>query len=136
MIVGILGKETDTGAFEAVDVCLPGMAEQDPLPHHGKYIDCAFHWSFKFDIYSFSLDTKNPKYAALLSGLNIGSDDQVDMRLQLLSEFLSGELGSNADEVSSASISRVILAGNSVSKPTKSDSKGPVSICIYTNVCI
>lgn len=43
MIVGILGKETDTGAFEAVDVCLPGMAEQDPLPHHGKYIDCAFH---------------------------------------------------------------------------------------------
>lgn len=80
-----------------------------------------------------SLDKEHPKYAALLSGLNIGSDDQVDMRLQLLSEFLSGELGSNADEVSSASISRVILAGNSVTKPTKlKDSKGPVrNILLY-----
>jgi DNA polymerase delta subunit 2 len=36
MIVGILGKEMDTGAFEVVDVCLPGMADQDPLPNHGK----------------------------------------------------------------------------------------------------
>jgi DNA polymerase delta subunit 2 len=74
-----------------------------------------------------SLDEKHPKYAALLSGLNVGLD-QGDMRLQLLSEFLSGELGSNADEMSSASISRVILAGNSITKPTKlKDDKGPVS---------
>ncbi|OAD04111.1 hypothetical protein MUCCIDRAFT_155525 [Mucor lusitanicus CBS 277.49] len=98
MIVGILGKEVATGAFEAIDVCLPGMADQDPLPEQ---------------------DTQHPKYVALLSGLNIGADDQLDVKNQLLSEFLSGELGSSADEMSSASISRVILAGNSVTKATK-----------------
>lgn len=35
IVVGILGKEVATGAFEAIDVCLPGMADQDPLPEQG-----------------------------------------------------------------------------------------------------
>lgn len=74
------------------------------------------------------VDTQHPKYVALLSGLNIGADDQLDVKNQLLSEFLSGELGSSADEMSSASISRVILAGNSVTKATKKadNTKGAV----------
>lgn len=38
MIVGILGKEVATGVFEAIDVCLPGMADQDPLPEQGMLI--------------------------------------------------------------------------------------------------
>lgn len=38
MIVGILGKEVATGAFEAIDICLPGMADQDPLPEQSKDI--------------------------------------------------------------------------------------------------
>lgn len=36
MVVGVLGKEVTAGVFEVVDICLPGMAEQDPLPEHGK----------------------------------------------------------------------------------------------------
>ncbi|CAO0802974.1 unnamed protein product [Mucor circinelloides] len=106
MIVGILGKEVATGAFEAIDVCLPGMADQDPLPEQ---------------------DTQHPKFVALVSGLNIGADDQLNIKSQLLAEFLSGELGSATDELSSSSISRVILAGNSVTKATKeaSKTKGP-----------
>jgi hypothetical protein len=50
------------------------------------------------------------------------------MKTQLLSEFLCGELGSSADEISSSNISRVILAGNSVTKATKvvNEIKGPV----------
>ncbi|GAN05624.1 DNA polymerase alpha/epsilon subunit B [Mucor ambiguus] len=106
MIVGILGKEVATGAFEVIDICLPGMADQDPLPEQ---------------------DAQHPKYVALLSGLNIGADDQLDMKSQLLAEFLSGELGSSADEMSSSSISRVILAGNSVTKAAKevNKTKGP-----------
>jgi DNA polymerase delta subunit 2 len=106
MIVGILGKEVSSGAFEVIDICLPGMADQDPLPK----------------------EKEETKYVALLSGLNIGENDGSDLKTQLLTEFLTGELGSNADQVSSASISRVILAGNSVAKPTKiEDAKGPVS---------
>lgn len=105
MIVGILGKEVSSGAFEVVDICLPGMADQDPLPTNTE---------------------EETKYVALLSGLNIG--DSNDLKTQLLSEFLTGELGSHTDQVSSSSISRIILAGNSVSKPTKiQDASGPVS---------
>lgn len=109
MVVGILGKEVASGAFEALDICLPGMPEQDPLPKNNKH-----------------------KFVALLSGLNIGEENQLDMRNQLLSEFLTGELGSSVDQASSATISRVILAGNSVSKPNKSvDAKKPVSDHIF-----
>ncbi|CEP14882.1 hypothetical protein [Parasitella parasitica] len=106
MIVGILGKEIATGAFEAIDVCLPGMADQDPLP-----AQVADH----------------SKFVAILSGLDIGAEDQLDLRTQLLAEFLSGELGSSADIVSSSNISRVILAGNSVTRATKEvvKTKGP-----------
>lgn len=76
------------------------------------------------DITYMKLDKTDPKYVALLSGLNIGADDQLDMRTQLLAEFLGGELGSSADEVSSSKISRVILAGNSIIKPaTKKEIK-------------
>jgi len=68
-----------------------------------------------------------------VSGLNIGADDQLNIKSQLLAEFLSGELGSATDELSSSSISRVILAGNSVTKATKeaSKTKGPVSCQWY-----
>ncbi|KAI8984018.1 DNA polymerase alpha/epsilon subunit B-domain-containing protein [Mycotypha africana] len=99
LVVGILGKEISTGAFEVLDICLPGMAEQDPLP---------------------SIDNNEPdKFVALLSGLSIGADDQSDVKTQLLAEFLGGELGSGEDEISSSCITRVILAGNSVMKPKK-----------------
>ncbi len=42
MVVGILGKEVSSGAFEAIDICLPGMADQEPIPeNNGKYL---FYW--------------------------------------------------------------------------------------------
>ncbi|KAI8090635.1 DNA polymerase alpha/epsilon subunit B-domain-containing protein [Thamnidium elegans] len=104
MVVGILGKEIASGAFEALDICLPGMADQDPLPE------------VKGDA----------KYVALLSGLNIGGSNELEMRTELLSEFLTGELGSSIDQKSSSIISRVILAGNSIAKPSEMvDTKKP-----------
>jgi DNA polymerase delta subunit 2 len=104
MIVGILGKEISSGVFEAIDICLPGMPDQDPL-----------------------VAREDDKYVAILSGLSVGNADN-DMRIQLMSEFLTGELGSHQDEKSSSIISRVILAGNSVAKiSSKVDSKAPVS---------
>lgn len=112
MVVGILGKEIASGAFEALDICLPGMADQDPLP------------KVKGDA----------KYVALLSGLNIGGVNELEMRTELLSEFLTGELGSSIDQQSSSTISRVILAGNSIAKPSEMvDTKKPVSY-MYTHI--
>lgn len=59
--------------------------------------------------------------------MSVGSEKQLDMKVELLSEFLQGEIGGTADAESSASIARVIVAGNSVAKPTiVVDSKAPV----------
>ncbi|KAI8375212.1 DNA polymerase alpha/epsilon subunit B-domain-containing protein [Blakeslea trispora] len=100
-VVGVLGKEVTRGSFEVMDICLPGMAEQDALKKNSKK------------------NHHEANYAAILSGLHVGGEDQNDMRMQLLSDFLTGELGSSADAQSSSRISRVIFAGNSLSKPTK-----------------
>ncbi|KAG1044027.1 hypothetical protein G6F43_011524 [Rhizopus delemar] len=100
MIVGILGKEVATGTFEVIDICLPGVPPQKPL----------------------TTLQETPKYVALLSGLNIG-EAHSDMRRQLLLEFLTGEL----EGEQSSSITRVILAGNSIIKPKKAkNNEGPV----------
>ncbi|CAO3703164.1 unnamed protein product [Rhizopus stolonifer] len=93
MIVGILGKEIASGTFDVIDICLPGVPEQQPLEN--------------MEV------SEKPKYVALLSGLSIGGDAQFDMRRQLLLELLTGELEGGL----SSSITRVILAGNSTNKP-------------------
>ncbi|KAI9251191.1 phosphatidylserine decarboxylase-domain-containing protein [Sporodiniella umbellata] len=80
MIVGILGKETASGAFEVVDICLPGVAKQQPLSN--------------------------------------------------MEEFLTGEL----DPELSRNITRVILAGNSTSKP-KSNEKVSILDAYLDEIC-
>ncbi|KAI8089547.1 DNA polymerase alpha/epsilon subunit B-domain-containing protein [Halteromyces radiatus] len=100
MVVGILGKEDPaSGAFEAYEVCYPGLPPQTPLPVPN--VD----------------DTKEDKYVAILSGLNIGTKADNDLNLQLLTEYISGELGSGNDQKSNSCITRVIIAGNSISPP-------------------
>ena len=70
-VVGLLGKESSTGAFEVQEVCYPGVAPQQPLPQ----------------------SRDDSKYVALVSGLNVGADPAMDLKLQLLTEYLTGELG-------------------------------------------
>ncbi|KAI9252432.1 DNA polymerase alpha/epsilon subunit B-domain-containing protein [Phascolomyces articulosus] len=90
-IVGLLGKETSSGAFEVQEVCYPGIAPQPPFPLND-----------------------NPKYVALVSGLNVGADAATELKLQLLTEYITGELGTNATQEFSSRISRLIIAGNSI----------------------
>ncbi|CAO3590499.1 unnamed protein product [Absidia cylindrospora] len=102
MVIGALGKEDPaSGAFEVFEVCYPGLPPQQPLTKEG---------------------STGPKYLAILSGLNIGSKADVDLNIQLLTEYLSGELGSEKDQTDSASISRIVIAGNSISPPVVSKS--------------
>ncbi|KAI8336635.1 DNA polymerase alpha/epsilon subunit B-domain-containing protein [Chlamydoabsidia padenii] len=98
MVVGILGKEDPaSGSFEVHEVCYPGLPKQEPLPSNE--------------------NKDGDKYVAIISGLNIGSKADSDLNIQLLTEYLTGELGSEKDRMDSASISRIIIAGNSISPP-------------------
>ncbi|KAI9495528.1 DNA polymerase alpha/epsilon subunit B-domain-containing protein [Zychaea mexicana] len=91
-VVALLGKETAAGSFEVQEVCYPGVAPQPPIPQNND----------------------NSKYVALISGLNVGADPATDLKLQLLTEYLTGELGTMDIQKSSSRITRVVIAGNSI----------------------
>ncbi|TPX72957.1 DNA-directed DNA polymerase [Spizellomyces sp. 'palustris'] len=93
IIVAVLGCENASGDFEVIDLCYPQLAPQPTLsPSEG--------------------DT----FIAVASGLSVG-DETFNLELELLSDFLAGELGSEREQRTASCITRLILAGNSVAKP-------------------
>ncbi|KAG5645811.1 hypothetical protein DXG03_005152 [Asterophora parasitica] len=107
VIIGALGAETPNGDFEVVDLCYPGMAPQAgqdteaPKEDNGMDVD---------DDAGASAD----EWVAVVSGLDIGSPSPPDAQIQMLVEYLTGEEGGVADQVSASQISRLIIAGNSL----------------------
>ncbi len=65
------------------------------------------------------LSNENDKFVMIVSGLGVGStgdNDVHDFSLHLLGEFIGGRLGDPALTQLAAHISRVIIAGNSISQ--------------------
>ncbi|KAF9483771.1 hypothetical protein BDN70DRAFT_262218 [Pholiota conissans] len=103
VIVGALGMETPTGEFEVIDLCYPEMAPQ--------LIEAdATEDKMDVDVPDESAD----EWIAVVSGLDVGSASPSDVQIQLLTEYLVGEGGVVTDQVSAASISRLIIAGDSL----------------------
>ncbi|AOA62285.1 DNA polymerase delta small subunit [Komagataella phaffii CBS 7435] len=86
-IVGVLGMEINPGVFTVVDIVYPEPGLQKPrlLSNHR---------------------------IALVSGLGINGDNLDLSRLELLKEFLTGELLEN--QAQESSIAKLIIAGNSI----------------------
>ncbi|EPS43072.1 hypothetical protein H072_2918 [Dactylellina haptotyla CBS 200.50] len=97
-IISVMGTETASGEFEVVDLILPELAPQ-PERSLSKAVP----------------DKK--RYVALASGLNITGNIHESIETHLLVEYLLGESGSPEDQSKSSSISRLILAGNSLADP-------------------
>lgn len=92
MVVGILGKEDPaSGAFEVYEVCYPGLPKQQALPSSDERKGKRYMLLYTQLIL---LSGIGDKYVAIMSGLNIGSKADIDLNIQLLTEYLSGELGS------------------------------------------
>jgi DNA polymerase delta subunit 2 len=92
--LAVAGRENAEGEFLVMDCCYPEVP-QAPMPS--------------------GLDQQ---WVALVSGLDIGKDASFDMSYQLMVDYLTGELGNLNDQKDIAKISAVILAGNSLQKPT------------------
>ncbi len=60
------------------------------------------------------------EWIAVVSGLDIGSASPADAQIQMLVEYLTGEGGAMDDQVSSSQISRLIIAGDSLSSTANS----------------
>ncbi|CAG8491249.1 7691_t:CDS:10 [Ambispora leptoticha] len=111
IVLAVLGFENKAGEFEVMDICYAGIPPQKK---------------------SNQMETDDndeqdtDKYVALVSGLNIGSDDgQNSMERELFIDYITGMVGSTQEQITSSKIVHVILAGNNVveTKLTEDDSK-------------
>lgn len=91
MIVAILGIELQAGVFDIVDIVYPSVSPQLP---------------FK--------PTQPSSKIAFISGLEISDSANYDIRLELLRQYLQGEIGSKEQIEAAANISHVVIAGNSI----------------------
>ncbi|CAG8519629.1 7560_t:CDS:10 [Paraglomus occultum] len=95
LVVAVLGRENSVGAFEVMDICLPGLPPQPP----SKLMET---------------DDSGPRYVALLSGMNLDKDSSLSLKSQMLIDYLTGELGTVTDQTFSSKVSRLIIAGNAL----------------------
>ncbi|KAI0078170.1 hypothetical protein K474DRAFT_1706721 [Panus rudis PR-1116 ss-1] len=105
VILGALGIETNSGDFEVVDYCFAGMAPQ-----------IQSDWDKTENEEKMDVDESSDtdEWVAVVSGLEVGEPSPADAQIELLAEFLTGELGGFPDQFTASKISRVIIAGNSL----------------------
>ena len=111
--VALLGseKEEQPGKFYVTDLCfleLPQQPARDEL--------------------------EKDKYVLLVSGFNLGSAVASSMQLEMLVDVVSGQLGGDAEQQFCASISRMIIAGNSLSVETQDKEQHTKAKYITKNV--
>ncbi|KAL5019253.1 hypothetical protein ScPMuIL_004975 [Solemya velum] len=98
VVAAVYGVEPDDdrGKFHVEDVCYHELPSQ-PERHVGD----------------------RDRYVALVSGLEIGGKDEKMFQLQLLIDLITGQVGDEDQQESSANIVRVVIAGNSLSQDTQ-----------------
>ncbi|KAF8819790.1 Dna polymerase epsilon subunit B protein [Cardiosporidium cionae] len=102
MIVAILGILQTDGQFHVSDWCFTGIPRVIRSAPYGIKDE----------------DLEKPSYVAFVSGLHIGETEMNSLSLQLLRDFLLGSCGSDEERALSASITRLIVAGNTFAAST------------------
>jgi hypothetical protein len=82
-------------------------------------------WSEEFTWFALTLAAAEnravqERWIAVASGFDIGSEHYNEQRLQMLVEYLSGELTERTTSNDVSKISRLLLIGNSLVSPTMS----------------
>lgn len=121
VILGALGIETANGDFQVVDYCFAGLTPQ-PKPQP--------EWPITHEEEKMDVDGDHPsdtdEWIALVSGFEVGALSPVDAQIELLVEFLTGELGGTHEQSSSSRISRLIIAGNSLAEFVTTAAEAPI----------
>ena len=117
-IVAVLGTENADGDFEIYDLRVPDLPRQ-PVRWERDDADAA--------IAKKALPKERPRSGkiAIVSGLGINGEAGDSLTLNLLLEWLLGETTSPQDQIETSKISRLVVAGNSLSHaspiPTRED---------------
>ena len=96
--VALMGieKEEQAGKFVVEEVCYLALPTQPPLPH-----------------------IERDRFVLLVSGFNIGSKREDSLQLEMLTDLVCGQLGDDEEHEFASRISKVIIAGNSLSVETQ-----------------
>ena len=107
-IVAVVGTENKDGEFEVLDLRVPDLPRQ---PARWERDDGEAAVKGK------KVSSQRPKggKVAIVSGLSISGDEGDTLTLDLLMEYLLGELTGPDDQEATSTISRLIIAGNSIS---------------------
>ena len=109
VILAVLGTENANGDFEVLDIHIPDLP---PQPARWKRDDEEREAE---DGMKVERPKSEGKKVAFVSGLEISGTEADAITLTMLSEFLLGESCDDEEQESAASISRLIIAGNSIS---------------------
>lgn len=120
VIAAVLGAENASGDFEVVDMCFAGLP-----PQPSSALSQAYEDEEDED------ERTDDPYVAIVSGLELGtSETAADYRVGLLTEWLLGESGSDAEKQLASQVTRLILAGNSMCQPVRTGSVDTASISV------
>ena len=114
-IVAVMGTENVDGDFEVVDLKVPDLPRQPQRWERDEASEVLANGNGKSNPRTEKKQKKAGK-VAIVSGLSISSDEGDTLTRDLLMEFLLGETGGTSGQEQASMISRLIIAGNSISE--------------------
>ena len=116
-IIAVMGTENANGHFEVLDMKVADLPRQPQRWERDEGLAALKIGSSKG---GFKPEKKRPQggKVAFVSGLGISGDEGDTLSLDLLMEYLLGEAGGEQDKTEAGRISRLFIAGNSISEGT------------------
>jgi DNA polymerase delta subunit 2 len=130
-IIGVMGTENSNGEFEIIDIKFPDFPPQPERWSLSKPVSDKSKTKDEDEEMADASDKKKGnKKIAIVSGLSFsGTDASYALELDLLLEYLLGEALGPSSQIDVSHISRLIIAGNSISttdrKPAAADEALP-----------
>ena len=114
-IIAVMGTENANGDFEIIDLKVPDLPRQ---PQRWERDDASANSttsnSGKRKSAANEDRVSSGSKIAIVSGLGISGDEADSLSLDLLMEYLLGEVGTASDKEEASQISRLIIAGNAI----------------------
>ncbi len=111
-IIAVMGTENANGEFEIIDLKYPDLARQPQRRERDEADAALANGSGKQK----PAEAKEGNQIAIVSGLSINGDEADSLTLDLLMEFLLGEACASTMQKEAGRISRLIIAGNSITE--------------------
>lgn len=121
-IIAVMGTENTNGEFEVIDLKVPDLAPQPERWALSKPSSASGQPKGEDTEMTDSPSQSGGKKIAIVSGLSFsGTDASYDLELDLLLEYLLGEALGPDEQANVSQISRLIIAGNSISSVKEKD---------------